>query len=614
MDGAGIGMTITRDHGDHLERVYTNRAAAEVLGYPVEQVVKMPPMMPIAPDEMPKILALRERFKRGEALPSMIDTVVIGKDGRRIPVEVGLAMTSFQGHPVTVAFVRDVTRRKDVESELRESEQRFRSLAEAAPDTITVISEGRFVYANPRTAELMGFESPEEFMKRPLVELVVPEDRRRMGERIARALGGETLPPSEYRGIHKDGSIVTLEISSMTVTYGGKPAVLAIGRDVQARKEREAEMIRTDRLAAIGQLAAGVAHEINNPLSYVLLRLDRMRHGLAELVDQVPAARRVADNVHDALEGAERIRDVVSDLLSFARLQDEAPAPLDLRMVLESALKLASHAIGSTAALECELAGVPVVHSNRARLGQVFLNVLLNAAQAFGRRDPTRDKIRVELTRDGADHVRVDVIDNGDGIPPEHLDRIFEPFFTTKSAGRGTGLGLAITKSIVDDLGGEIGVTSKLGTGTAVSIRLPIGAPVVRKAAGDEAPPDAREHTRSRVAIIDDEAALARALADALGEEHLVEVYTDSRVAFDALSHQSYDVVVCDLLMPGMTGMELFQRIVERHPSYEARFLFITGGLATPAAAAFADTHEADILAKPFDVDLLRGAIAQRLR
>jgi CheY-like chemotaxis protein len=255
---------------------------------------------------------------------------------------------------------------------------------------------------------------------------------------------------------------------------------------------------------------------------------------------------------------------------------------------------------------------VPVVHANAARLSQVFLNLVLNAAQAFDCEDRERNRIVVRLEDDHDGHVLVSVADNGTGIRKQHLARIFEPFFTTKAAGKGTGLGLAITHSIVESMGGDIWVDSTVDEGTTFTVRIPVGVGPLEPAKTEPAP---RPAPRARILIVDDERSLARALASVFSEHHDVTVSSDPTEALNSLLEgEPYDAVVCDLLMPRLSGMELFERATAQRPEYESRFVFITGGATTPEAARFTAEQRHRVLAKPFDPDALLSAVAERLR
>jgi signal transduction histidine kinase len=226
-------------------------------------------------------------------------------------------------------------------------------------------------------------------------------------------------------------------------------------------------------MATVGPLATGVAHEINNPLTYVVLHLEKLRRSLPHLVPDDAGRADAQHMLAEALDGAERVRVIVQDLLSLARSDTSTHGPTDVRKVVGTALKLASPVLDGCATVEKDLLETAPVRANAAWLGQVFVNLLVNAGQAFGDKAPKVNRVRVCTSTLAEGSIEVVVEDNGPGIPSDILDRIFDPFFTTKEAGTGTGLGLAISRSVIDSLGGDLDVTSRPGKGTTFRVRLP---------------------------------------------------------------------------------------------------------------------------------------------
>jgi CheY-like chemotaxis protein len=258
-----------------------------------------------------------------------------------------------------------------------------------------------------------------------------------------------------------------------------------------------------------------------------------------------------------------------------------------------------------------DLAGLPAVHGNESRLGQVFLNLLVNAAQSLQEGRAEENLIRVGGTVLPDGRIAVEVKDTGCGIAPEHLARIFDPFFTTKPPGVGTGLGLSICHSIVGSLGGEIQVLSELGGGSTFRV-------VLRRSSsqGTRTPSRAtpRAVPRARILVVDDEALVGSVLARTLRTEHDVQVVTSARAALDRLANgEQFDILLTDLLMPEMTGMDLYEAIEARHADMVERMVFLTGGAFTPAAREFLTRKKVTCLEKPFEVAALRAALAQKL-
>jgi signal transduction histidine kinase len=382
------------------------------------------------------------------------------------------------------------------------------------------------------------------------------------------------------------------------------------------RRQHEQGLI-SDRMAYVGTLAAGVAHEINNPLAAICANLELVASAIDDIAQAPGLEGRLDDvieEVRDARACAERVRLIVRDLKVFSRAPDEERrGPVDINRVLESSLRLAWNDIRHRARLVKELGELPPVDANEARLGQVFLNLLTNAAQAIPVGDADHNVVRVRTALDDAGRVIIEVSDTGTGIAPEHLPRIFDAFYSTKGVGAGRGLGLSICHRIVRGLDGEIFVESGRERGTTFRISLPRRrADALPRIATPIPPPAPR---RGRVLIVDDEIAFARALARILASEHDVEL---SPSAGDALARlragETFDVIVCDLMMPQMTGMDLYAELRRLSPELAARVVFVTGGAFTETARAFLDAVPNRRIEKPFGARELRAVIAERLR
>jgi PAS domain S-box-containing protein len=471
---AGLGVSVSVVDDDVVRRVFVSPAAARILGYPVEELVGRPTFDTFSPEEAARMAELRRQWLGGEPLAQSIESEVMGKDGTRTPVEVAYSFLELDGRTATVALLRDITERRRAQHALQRSLGLFRQLIEAAPEAVSVVRDSRLVYANPRFLQLLGYAFDELGAMASIEELVHPEDRCTIPGRLAVILDAPSAPraPSEFRLRTKSGSYVTTECSSMPIDFEGGIAVLTFLRDVTMRKEEQARLFQTDRMATIGTLAAGVAHEINNPLGYVTLNLEVLGREIDELVTTPSDRARVRERLRMVQEGAHHIATIVHDLRGFCRA-DSPPRPVDARQVLESAINMAMTEIGARARLVRDYTAVPPVLADSARLGQVLLNLLLNAAQSLTEDDGKAHEIRVTLEPEGSSHVRMAIADSGHGIAPEHMDRIFEPFFTTRAPGVGTGLGLSISRSIVHAMNGELTARSVLGQGSTFELRLP---------------------------------------------------------------------------------------------------------------------------------------------
>ena len=378
---------------------------------------------------------------------------------------------------------------------------------------------------------------------------------------------------------------------------------------VRATHVRMSEQLAiSERMASAGMLAAGVAHEINNPLAVIMANLDYVTSVLAQL----PPAQRpgeVDEPLRDAREAAERIRGIVRDVSLFSRPQQEELAAVDVKVVVESSIRMAWNEIRHRAQLVREYGDVPMVESSEARLGQIVLNLLVNAAQAMPEGRASQNEIRV-LTRTARNgRVIIEVRDTGTGIPRDILARIFDPFFTTKPVGVGTGLGLALCHRIVTDLGGEIAVESEVGKGTIVRVSLP--ATTRRPQAAARPAVVDRGTRRARVLVIDDEVSIGRALGRALGRLHDVVTLTSGKEALARIAGgERFDTIFSDLMMPEVTGMDIHEELSRFAPDQATRMIFITGGAFTERGRAFLAAVPNARLNKPFDVANILALIA----
>jgi signal transduction histidine kinase len=377
--------------------------------------------------------------------------------------------------------------------------------------------------------------------------------------------------------------------------------VLAIVDRERARATRQA---LADRLASLGTLAAGVGHEINNPLAYVIGNLDFVAEQVRLLDPELPRGRLrdIDQALGEMREGANRIRRIVRDLRVFARTDEEKRVPTDLRPVLELAVNMAFPEIRHRARLIRDLDRTPMVDADDARLAQVFINLLVNAAQAIPEGHVDRNEIRIRTHTNRQGWAVIDIHDTGAGIPEAVRPRIFDPFVTTKMVGAGTGLGLSICHEIVEAHDGEITFESDPTMGTRFRVCLP---PSRLQARPDSAQANGVVDVagrRGRVLVVDDEPMIVASLRRTLSHEHEVAVASGGRQAWDMLVNgERFDVVLCDLMMPEMTGMDLYEHVGELDPCQRDRMLFLTGGAFTPRAQSFLESIPNPRIEKPFD-------------
>jgi PAS domain S-box-containing protein len=441
-----------------------------------------------------------------------------------------------------------------------------------------------------------------------LLARVHPEDVRDVRQYLARAEREPGPLGIEYRIARPSGDVRTVQSRARSVfdASGALIRILGTEQDVTDTKDLAARLVFSDRMISIGTLAGGMAHEINNPLATISAYID--------LLAEFPEARESDALVGEARAAIDRIRNIMRGLAAFSRADQDVRGPLDVERVLELAIGIAGNEVRHRARLVKELSRTPPVHANEARLGHVFINLLINAAEAIPEGQADRHEIHITTRTDAAGWVVVDIRDTGAGIPREIQDRIFDPFFTTKPVGKGTGLGLSISHGIVRSLGGEILLRSEVGHGSTFSVSLPPSKEAPRPAPTAPAPDLDEPERRGHVLIVDDEVAFAKSLRRLLSNEHVVSIVGNGREALERVqAGERYDVILCDLMMPEMTGSDLYAALTETAPDQAGRIIFITGGAFSPGAQNFLDRVPNPCFEKPCDIQKLRSAIRQQI-
>jgi PAS domain S-box-containing protein len=427
-------------------------------------------------EELPSLLGLpRSTIVSSEVTPRELDTVLelpassslLGRAGRR------LRATWRSGEALELLEQQRRELAEGLESVKRSTDE-LRVLFDRLPDLVIIHREGIVLWTNRAVPKVLGYPS-DDLVGRPLLDIVDPVSRDLVSSRMQDSVDRQRGPDDvfdlvETRLLTRDGDVVLAEVSpTQEVSFGGQPARLVVGRDVTERMRLRQQLLTADRMASIGMLAAGVAHEVNNPLAYVLNNIEIAIKDLAPLGEATLPSR---EALGIALEGVDRIRTIVRELLELARVDDAAVGPVDVRAIVESTVALAAQKISERARLETHYAAVPLARGTAARLGQVLLNLLTNALEAMPASSKETNRLRVTVRCSAAGSVVVEVQDNGVGIARENAARIFDPFFTTKSSGSGTGLGLAISQRLVAELGGELSFESVPDRGTTFSLTL----------------------------------------------------------------------------------------------------------------------------------------------
>ena len=413
-----------------------------------------------------------------------------------------------------------------------------------------------------------------------------------------------------------DGSQVWYSTRLGPVKENGKvTGAVLVSRDVSDKKQTEMHLMLSDRMASVGTLAAGVAHEINNPLASVIANLDMALQDLVTLAETAKLPPDLSDEIKDARGAADRVREIVRDLKIFSRGDEDRHGPVDVEHVLESTLRMAWNELRHRAKVVKHYTKIPHVDAHESRLGQVFLNLIINAAHAIPAGNYDTNEIRISTSLDPHGRVVVDIADTGTGIPLDVRPRLFTPFFSTKPIGVGTGLGLAISHRIITQFGGTITFDTEVGKGTTFHITLKVAGGTPTSVPTQKIWTRAPAARRGNVLVIDDEESLAQALRRFLSVEHNVTAVYRARDALDLLELGTrYDVILCDLMMPQITGMELYSEIVRLDPAQALRIVFLTGGAFTPSAREFLVSTMNRRIEKPFDLKEVRRLVNELAR
>lgn len=496
----------------------------------------------------------------------------------------------------------------------RESERAIRQLASIVQSsTDAIVSEaldGAVQTWNRGAEELFGYEA-SEIVGRNVTCLVAEEAREELERAKAEARRGRHQPPLETVMLRKGGARVDVSTTlSPILTAEGQPiGVSSIVRDISERRQLEQQVVLSERLASVGMLAAGVAHEINNPLSYVRGNLELILQTLKAPGKTPPATSlEVMQLADDARDGADRIARIVQGLQTFSRAERAPYAVLSLRSALETAVNLAQNELKHGARLARNYGDTPRVLGDEGQLVQVFLNLLVNAAHALKGTAPHDGNIQLSTRSNQDGWALVEVRDAGSGIPEASREHVFDAFYTTKPVGSGTGLGLSISRNIIEAHGGEISFETALGKGTTFRVALPPApASVLTLPPVATIPPEARTAPRGRVLVVDDEPMIGRYLSAVMAADHDVTSCTSASEAIERLrAGERFDAILCDLMMPGLTGMDVHAALKNLAPDQAERMIFMTGGAFTAESSQFLESIPNAHLDKPFNMARVR--------
>jgi PAS domain S-box-containing protein len=494
-------------------------------------------------------------------------------------------------------------------------ERKFMSLVLETVGSLLVVTNarGEIVKVNRALCELLG-STAEDLRDRHIWDFLVGHE----AEVVRRTFveHGESLHvvmpkaiDGQVRARSGELRLITWQNALIFDREGRTEFAIGAGTDITGRREMQGRLQISDRMASIGTLAAGVAHGINNPLAYVIANLHHIRERIDAELDPATLSE-LKELLDESLDGANRVRRIVGDLRTFSREDDDRVQAVDLHQVVERALNMAMNELRHRARVIPKFGAIPRVLGTEGKLGQVVLNLLVNAAQAIEPGAVDENTIELDTALDRHGRPTLEIRDTGVGIPPENLSKIFDPFFTTKPLGVGTGLGLSIAHRIVSEFGGEIVVRSKFGAGTTVSLILqeaPRHSEAPRRPS--TLPPPSGRKRNLRILIVDDEPAILRALQRLLSSHEVFRAASGREAVERVEQIGPFDVIFCDVMMPELSGPDVYRRVSELKPGQEQKIVFVTGGAFADQTAKFLESIPNPKLSKPFEPGVVRELI-----
>jgi len=512
-----------------------------------------------------------------------------------------------------VGSTSDITERKKGEIALLASEARFRGIIEAHPVPVLIVSltTGLVLYASPGSEQLLVIKR-EDIEKNSIQDFM--KDANVRSAILGTIASGKAVDGVETNIVRGDGQELATAISARRISYQNEDAMVMGIYDVSERKKAEVKIAQqqealqqSEKMAALGGLLAGVAHELNNPLSVVVGQSTLLMEGAPEA--------KVATRAEKIFKAADRCSRIVKSFLALARRKPPERKLVDLNQIVRSSLELLGYQL-KTSDVEVVMSLDPAlkeVVGDSDQLTQVVTNLVLNAAQAL---ESWKGKRKIEVTsrRDAEDFSILVVADSGPGIPADIRTRIFEPFFTTKSSKGGTGVGLALCLNIVSAHGGQLLLTETEGGGATFTVKIP---PSDKIQTEDSSSPNDKGPVLAplKLLLVDDEVELAQTLADLLEPEgHTIDIAANGAIAMEKLRKTSFDAIVSDLRMPVMDGPALFEALEHELPSYLKRIIYVTGDTLSSHVQDFLSNHPVPVVEKPYRLKDIRRTLDELLK
>jgi len=609
VENALLGVITIDEAGSVLE---FNPAAVAMFGYDKSQAIGSNLAELIIPEAYREAhnqgLARYLRTGKSRVLGKRGETTALRADGSEFPVELSMSANLVGDVIFFTAFIADLTEKRAAEAALRASEEQYRSIFNATSDAMILWdAEARIVDLNSATWKMGGY-SKDGFLAIPIEQHIHEVSREALKE-FMEAVGEGKSIRVEATALKKDGTIMNIETRTVPMQYRGIPHVLSITHDITEQKKAAEELARqrealrqSEKLSAMGELLAGVAHELNNPLAILMGRTALLQDKAKE-----PAIQSDVEKIHTA---ADRCGRIVRTFLSMARQKPPERRLANLHDVLTGAIDLLGYGL-RTSGIELETRlqdDLPEQSMDADQIGQIMVNLLVNAQHAVAEQPEPR-RITIDTGVDGKD-TYIRIRDNGPGVPQGLRTRIFDPFFTTKKDNIGTGVGLSVSRGIAREHGGDL-LLEESEKGTAFLLRLPIDAdsvPVERT----QSKAGAQETAGVRVLVVEDEPDIAEMLVEILESAGLAAAWASSGLkALEWLKAHQCDLILSDIRMPDVDGPGLWRALERNYPHLLHRIAFITGDTLSAAITPFLKQTKAPLLEKPFTPEQVLALVAQ---
>ena len=597
-----------------MKILLANQAVADLFGLDsIDKTLQANIFDFVPPEDRERVLDIIAKDMLEKDLRQINEFRLLNKAGKEIWVSAVGTAIEYQGQPAGLVSLRDITEQKHAQEALRESEDKYHTILDSIEDGYWELGlDGNFTFLNASACHIVGY-SRDELMEISYREFTTEKDVESVYKACNQVYqSGKAIKGIEWEIRRKNGDRGYMEssISPLRDPSGKIVGFRGITRDITERKkadkereELEQKALRASHLASVGEMASGIAHEINNPLTGVI--------GYSELLMQKKGIPEdIKDDVKIINDGAQRVAGIVKGMLTFARQHKPKRKYININDIVTSTIDLRSYALNTNnIEVSTYLApDLPMTHADAGQLQQVFLNIIVNAEaemkQAHGKGKLTIKTERID------DTIKISFEDDGPGISRKNMARLFDPFFTTRKIGQGTGLGLSICHGIITEHDGHLYVESKLNMGATFIVELPVVTKPEQLEMTEPEVKASQKAQRARILIVDDESIVRDFLSDLLiGEGHEVDTTDNAADAIKMVENKRYNLILLDIKMPGMSGIELHKHFQEIARSLTHRIIFITGDVLGVDTQEFLSKTRAPYITKPFNIEPLKKEI-----